>query len=278
MTSEAITQTPARPHWRGGIDAIVAKLESHPQILIASDFDGTLSPIAERPAEAVLASAAREVLDELARLHPRVSLAFISGRCLRDLVDRIGSGWEAIFAGNHGLEISGAGLDWVHPSVAANRTHLDQLLADFETRFFGIPGIELEDKELSVTLHYRRMIPEWIPLLNETLDSLPLPAELRRHEGKMVFEFRPAVEWNKGCAIRQIAAHLKIPHEAVIFLGDDVTDEDAFRELGAESTTVHVGSPFVPSLARLNAETPDDVAGFLREISDALGGVSPGDS
>ncbi len=269
MTAEAISHATARPHWRDEIDAILTKLKCHPQILIASDFDGTLSPIVERPEEAQLAEANRDALDELGRLHPRVRLAFLSGRSLNDLIGRVGTRREAVFAGNHGLEISGGGLDWTHPSAAASRPHLDQLLTDFDTRFVGIPGIELEDKGLSVTLHHRRMFPEWIPLLNEVLDSLSLPAELRRHEGKMVFEFRPAVDWNKGLAIRRIAAHLKIPHEAVIFVGDDVTDEDAFRELGPSATTVHVGSASTPSLAALNAESPDDVAGFLMAIAEA---------
>jgi trehalose 6-phosphate phosphatase len=273
MTAEILSQSPVRPHWSGEIDAILEKLQRHPQILIGSDFDGTLAAIVERPEEARLAAANRNALEELARLHPRVRLAFLSGRSLGDLVERVGAGGETVFAGNHGLEISGGGLDWIHPSVAKARPHLDDLLADFDTRFLGIPGIELEDKGLSITLHYRRMIAEWIPLLNEALDSLVLPAELRRHEGKMVFEFRPAVDWNKGLAIRRIADHLKIPHEAVVFLGDDVTDEDAFRELGAGSTTVHVGSAFSPSLARLNAATPDDVASFLGAIAEGLGVV-----
>ena len=87
-------------------------------------------------------------------------------------------------------------------------------------------------------------------------------------------KFRPAVDWNKGRAIRQIAADLKIPHEAVVFLGDDVTDEDAFRELGPASTTIHVGSAVSPSLAQLNAGTPCDVAEFLRAISGGLEVVS----
>lgn len=264
--------SPDRPHWSESITSTIAALEKHPRIMIASDFDGTLSPIVERPEDAILAASVRMILEELASLHPRVCLTFVSGRSLDDLTQRVKVGGEPVFAGNHGLEINCEGTAWVHPAVKTVRVHLDELLACFEARFAGIPGIELEDKGHSVTLHYRRMNPDWLPLLNETLESIPLPDALRRHEGKMVHEFRPAIDWNKGLAIRQIAASLHIPHEAVVFLGDDITDEDAFREVGPGSTTVHVGEPSKPSLARLNADDPDDVARFLSALLEALRG------
>lgn len=269
MNTEAPLPTTGRPHWSEEIGNIISTLGRHRQILVASDFDGTLSPIVERPEEAVLSPAIRPVLDDLAGAHPEFRLAFLSGRSLEDLTRRIETGGKPVFAGNHGLQIQGSGMDWTHPAVAAARPHLERLLVDLDHWFSGVPGIEIEDKGLSVTLHHRRMIPEWLPLLNEALDSISLPGELRRHEGKMVHEFRPAVDWNKGRAMLRIASHLGIPAGAVVFLGDDATDEDAFRELGVSSTSVHVGDEFKPSFARFNARSPEDVADFLRAIAEA---------
>ena len=267
MTSDN-SADPARPDWSS---ISLGDVTRHPRILIASDFDGTLSPIVERPEEASLADSMREVLEGLVSLEPRVTLMLVSGRSLADLRTRTGIG-NAILAGNHGLEILQESEPWVHPQVVAARQELDDLLHEMDTRLIGIPGIELEDKGLSITVHYRRMNPQFTSLLEETLDSIPLPSGVRRHGGKMVHEFRPAVNWHKGLAVREVAARLGIPHEAVVFLGDDLTDEDAFRELGPEATTLHVGDATKPSLARYNASAPDDVETFLRSLLAGLGG------
>lgn len=270
MKTEKSKHKLQRPHWSCGIDGMSSRLKKMQRILIASDFDGTLSPIVERPSEAFLPIAVEHVLKELASHHPRISLAFVSGREISDLTSRVAISEESIFAGNHGLEISGDGRTWIHPMVVESRRHLENLLTDLDERFGGVPGIELEDKGLSVTLHYRRMLPERLPLLHSAIESLVLPIEIRRHEGKKVFEFRPRIEWNKGSALRQIARQLEIPLEAVVFLGDDVTDEDAFEELGPKGMTVHVGSESAPSRAAFNASDPADVARFLRALLGAL--------
>lgn len=101
------------------------------------------------------------------------------------------------------------------------------------------------------------------PSLRAILDALVLPDQLMMHEGKKVFEFRPQVEWNKGFVMRRILRRIDLPNDAVVFLGDDATDEDVFRELGPTAITVHVGSATAPSHARLNARDPADAVLFL---------------
>lgn len=272
MRVEPEKRTVVRPHWAERIGAITAGISGLPRVLLASDFDGTLAPIVDRPEEASLPAATLEVLDQFAGLHPKVELAFLSGRELGDLRSRIRLPEKVVFAGNHGLEIRSDGRTWIHPEVQAMRPVLDKLLVDLEEAFGEIPGLEIEDKGLSLTLHYRRVFPGSLTLLCSSIEAFPLPKGIRRHGGKMVFEFRPEVAWNKGKAIRQIATGLGIGLDAVIFLGDDLTDEDVFRILPCEAPTVHVGAEDKPSLARFNAENPADAAGFLEALLPVLRG------
>ena len=257
-----------RPHWTEQLPDLRSQITRHSRILIASDFDGTLSPLVDHPGDAVLSPEAPAVLARLAATQPRVRLAFLSGRSLADLASRLGPpGENAILAGNHGLELRGAHLDWTHLGAFTSRPHLDRLIQQLVPGLIEFTGVALEDKGASLTLHYRRLAPEDFPKLRAIVAALELPAQLRMHEGKKVFEFRPQVEWNKGFAMRRILRRIDLPDDAVVFLGDDATDEDVFRELGPTAITVHVGSATTPSHARLNADDPADGVRFLDELA-----------
>lgn len=261
-----------RPHWTGHLGALRAQITRHSRILVASDFDGTLSPLVDHPGEAVLCPEAPAVLARLAAMHPRVMLAFLSGRSLADLASRLGPAVEhAILAGNHGLELRGAHLDWIHPSAFTARPCLERLIAQLAPGVKDFAGVELEDKGASLTLHYRRMDVALFPRLRTVVATLTLPDQVRMHEGKKVFEFRPQVEWNKGYAMRRILRSIDLSDDAVVFLGDDATDEDVFRELGPTAITVHVGSATASSHARLNAHDPADAIHFLDALTSFRG-------
>jgi len=266
------SKPPLRPHWSGHLQEIREQLLRYGRVLVASDFDGTLSPIVEHPGDASLETTAPEVLANLERLAPRVQLAFLSGRSLGDLAARLKqAAHNAIFAGNHGLEIRGLGSDWRHPSATANRRHLDELLVRFRDLLSSISGLEMEDKGASITLHYRRVRTSDLPVVISSVSSIEVPEEIRVHEGKKVFEFRPKVDWNKGSALRKVAHHLDLPDAATVFLGDDATDEDVFRELSSEAITVHVGLPSDVTAAKFNAVDPADAVRFLREVFAGAG-------
>lgn len=269
---EMISMNGGRPHWRDGLAETIARLEGFPRVLIASDFDGTLSRLVDQPAMAILVPGAPRAIADLAKLYPRVRLAFLSGRSLRDLAPRLGIlPEEVVLAGNHGLEISGARMDWTHPVCVAARPHLAELAEMLRQTLGMIPGVELEDKGASLTLHYRRMASAELATLRTLVDALALPGQLRIHEGNKVFEFRPRVDWNKGNAIRRIMRRFGIPDEAVVYLGDDLTDEDVFRELDSRAVTLHVGSVSDRSSARLNAGDPADAVEFLEELTTMNG-------
>jgi trehalose-phosphatase len=240
-------------------------------MLVASDFDGTLSQLVDHPGEAVLLPEAPAVLAKLAAMQPQVKLAFLSGRSLADLASRLGPVADsAILAGNHGLELLGAHLDWIHRSAFTARPHLKGLMELLSLSIGELAGVELEDKGASFTLHYRRMETIDFPKLRAIVEALALPDQVRMHEGKKVFEFRPQVEWNKGYAIRRIVRRINLSCDAVVFLGDDATDEDVFRELGPNAFTIHVGSATAPSCAWLNAHDPADAILFLDTLASIL--------
>lgn len=262
-------ELPLMPHWTNQLATLTERFGNAERILLATDFDGTLAPIVNRPSEATLSDNTVEILTDLARLHPRVQLAFLSGRSLSDLKTRVGMIPSATLAGNHGLEISSGGREWIHPSVAGIRSDLDSLLAILKSKFSEFPGVELEDKGLSLTLHYRRINPERSRDLLSAIESLQPPDTIRRHDGKMVIEYRPNIHWNKGTALRKIAGDLEVSYESVVYLGDDITDEDAFRELYANGTTIHVGGGSW-SCARLHATDPGDVARFLGTLVEMV--------
>ena len=257
----------ARPHWTACLGEIRGQLANLPRVLVASDFDGTLSPIVDRPADAALDPSAPVLLERLAAGFPRLQLAFLSGRGLVDLEPRLGRFTRnAILAGNHGLEIRGQGMDWIHPGVSSGRIALAGISEQLAELMRPLPGVEIEDKGASVTLHYRRLADENLQAFHNLLESVRIPDGIRLHEGKKVYEFRPRVDWNKGFAIRRIADEMGIEDRAILFLGDDVTDEDAFDELGPEAITVHVGLPTDVSGARFSAADPADVVRFLAAV------------
>lgn len=260
-----------RPHWSECLTDLRARLTGLPMMLVASDFDGTLSTLVDHPAEAVLEPGAVQVLEELAGLNQRLRLAVLSGRRLADLVGRLPFDLtHVLLAGNHGLEILADGVSWLHPASTAARPHLEQLAECLRQRLGHLVGCELEDKGASLSLHYRRLPDADHTALRATVEALQLPRELRRHAGKLVFEFRPRVEWHKGYAIRRIIRQLGLPDSAVIYLGDDLTDEDVFRSLESTATTIHVGFATNRSAARFAARDPADVVEFLKAVATIL--------
>lgn len=243
-----------------------------PRLLVATDFDGTLAPLVDRPEEAQALPAACRALLQLAARRPRVRLAVLSGRSLLDLSTRLGTAAaEAILAGNHGLEIQGAGLDWVHPCVSPLRPSLAELAERLKHLGADLPGVEVEDKYASLTFHYRQASESIRAEALQRLASLLLPEGILPRPGKMIVEFRPNVAWDKGRALRRIMQRLGVPSAAVIYLGDDATDEDAFREVAACGTAVKVGTPEGGTAATIGARDPADAAEFLCWLSEMVG-------
>lgn len=223
------------------MNRILGEVRPGTPLVLFSDYDGTLVPCRKTPAEAVLRPARRRLLEALAK---RIRLVMISGRSaadLRSLVDIDG----IAYVGDHGLEISTPGGHWVHPAAKKAGPALAAALERIGRRLGGFPGAFVEKKGYSGSVHYRLLDPRLRRGLKRLVErQVRMSAgALRLTEGKMVFELRPNVDWDKGKAARRLAARPTRGRKPVlIYIGDDRTDEDAFRELGPEAVTIFVGS------------------------------------
>ncbi|MGH7476902.1 MAG: trehalose-phosphatase [Longimicrobiales bacterium] len=210
------------------------------RFLLALDFDGTLAPIVPRPDDAMLPAPTRAAIEAvLARGDTRV--AIVSGRGLADARERVGIA-GIYYAGNHGMEIDGPGIHHVHPDAAAARPQVAACAEALRRRLASLDGVQVEDKGLTLSVHYRRARdPEAPAAVRQAIDSLCAGDDrLRVTEGKMIFEVRPAVDWDKGRATRFLLDAL-VDHDSVVpavFVGDDRTDEDAFRALREDADRV----------------------------------------
>lgn len=248
----------------GEIDAMLRGAE---RVLIATDFDGTLCPIADSPAEVWVASATLEVLRRAAA-NPCLTLAVISGRGLEDVRRRLPL--DIVFAGNHGLEISGGGLEFEHeearqlrPAVAGACEALQQGMQKWSSAW-------VEDKGLSATLHFRKVDRRQHPALLFTARQClrPFGAQLALRAGNRALEIRPRVAWDKGSALRFIQ-QTSGPFDLCVSLGDDRTDETMFRANGG-ALNIRVGAE-KPSAATHYLRDTAEVAILLSHVVDMCG-------
>jgi trehalose-phosphatase len=207
------------------------------RLLIALDFDGTLSEIVDTPDQAVLSAETRRLLILLSR-RPDTKVAIISGRALEDVRRRVGLP-GLYYAGNHGLEIEGPGIRWAHPRSAGLDLAVREALEGDRREF---PGLLVEYKRLGFAVHYRG-----VPTLHHGRLRVRMRARLlglrkryRLLHGKKTFDFRLDLPWNKGHALRSIRRTLAGGWTSV-FVGDDVTDEEAFATIGPRALTVRIG-------------------------------------
>ena len=245
------------------------KLRQAGQVLLLSDFDGTLTPIVDRPDLAVLAPGTRALLAGLSR-DERFILGIISGRSLDDVRARVGvSG--LVYAGNHGLEIQGPGLDFTHPAAEELRETQGRVYARLREELVDAPGVILEDKGLTLSLHYRLTPRDYVDNVEEIFAATVAPflteGQVEVARGKMVLELRPRVPWNKGAAITKIAETYG-ESAVIVFFGDDVSDEDGFAVVQeGEGIAVMVGPAGQPTQALYRVDSPQEVVDTLKLLA-----------
>jgi trehalose 6-phosphate phosphatase len=235
-------------------------------IAVFLDYDGTLTPIVRRPEEAELSETMRRVIRKLAK-HCAVSI--VSGRDLPDVRDLIGI--EGLYyAGSHGFDIAGPGdRRHEHPAGARWLPQIDEAEEQLKNRLNRVRGCRVERKKFAVAVHYREVADEHaVKAIHEASSGLRLSG------GKKVFELQPDVDWNKGRAVRWLmedALDLNRGNVMPIYIGDDVTDEDAFRELRNDGIGVLVDDTDQrDSAARYRLRNPHEVQHFLRWLADRL--------
>lgn len=229
-----------------GEDALAAVLRRSP--LLAFDFDGTLTPIVATPDQARISQA---VSGKLQRLASRLPVAIVTGRRVDDVRPRLG--FQPHFVvGNHGAEMDEA-------DVAQAAGALQEVRGELERREVELTraGIMVEDKGLSLALHYRlsRRPDEALALIREVLR--PAQPRCRTFSGKMVENVVPADAPDKALAVHRLVAHCNV--SCAIFVGDDVNDEPVFASAPRDWLTIRVG------------RAPDSRAGYFLDSTAEVG-------
>lgn len=242
-------------------------------IVLLSDYDGTLTPIVGRPEEATLPPAVRENLVALAQ-KPAFSVGIISGRPLSEIKALVGIA-GIYYAGNHGLEIEGPGLSFVNPAAQAAQATIKDLARCFSAKLGGIEGVIVEDKGLSLSIHYRLVKESEEKVVAAIFRQVTSPwlrdGKIRVTSGKKVREIRPPVDWHKGKAVATIVKEMKtVLREGqwlTIYLGDDTTDEDAFKIIHRpQGWSIFVGEESPSSNADYFLNSTAEVTVFLSRL------------
>jgi trehalose 6-phosphate phosphatase len=244
-----------------------------PHLLLLSDYDGTLTPIVSRPEEAIMSPGVKDKLCALAQ-KPTVSAGIISGRSMADLKTLVAI--EGIYyAGNHGLEIEGPGLKYISPPAEIAQATLKDIAKQLTAALGSIDGVIVEDKGLSLSVHYRLVRKGDENIVAETFKQITAPlaneGKIKITSGKKVLEVRPPIDWHKGKAVeaiaREIKALLKLEQILTIYLGDDTTDEDAFKVIPRpEGWSIFVGGENPSSSAAYFLDSVTEVEEFLSRL------------
>jgi len=252
-------------------EEIVSRVKAASQVIILLDYDGTLSPIASRPELALLPPRTKQVLGELVH-HDNFELGIISGRSLADIKALIGLEGLA-YAGNHGLEVEYCKEGFIHPVAAKASPLLKELYYLLTQKLAGVNGIILEDKELSLSVHYRLVAKSEVEkvkaLFKKVIETSGNEGKVRVTEGKKVIEVRPPVDWDKGRAIEWLLSRYHAENPLVIFAGDDVTDEDGFKSVNQISgISIRVGEANAATCADYYVRSPEELCLWLEKLAE----------
>ena len=251
--------------------ALIARLRRAARLLVLSDLDGTLIPLRARPDLAVADQKTRAVLRAVRRA-PGVRLGIISGRALCVLRRAVGVR-DLVWIGNHGLELGIPGRTVVVPAARHGTPVMARLARGLAEVVRPIPGALVEDKGCSLSVHWRNVRPGAVRsfrrLVYGALEPWQARGGVRVTLGKRVIEVRPPVAWDKGSAVEWLRRRGRYRAGELVYLGDDRTDEDAFRAVNRwHGISVCVGVRARVSCARWRLGGPREALELLERIAE----------
>jgi trehalose-phosphatase len=239
------------------------------ELALFLDYDGTLTPIVRRPEDATLTDEMRSLLSELSG---RCTVAIVSGRDRRNAEEMVRLD-NLVFAGSHGFDIRGPGGLEMQPEGAQRALpDLDEAERELHQRIDAIEGARVERKKFAIAVHYREVSSEAeTRQVEKAVDEvLGKHSGLRKRGGKKIFELQPNLDWDKGKAVLWLTEALGLNHSGVvvIYIGDDVTDEDAFRVLrnSGAGIGIRVAAPASGTHACYYLRDCDEVEQFLQSL------------
>ncbi|XP_022764108.1 probable trehalose-phosphate phosphatase 2 [Durio zibethinus] len=250
------------------------------KVVVFLDYDGTLSPIVEDPDKAFMSAEMRAAVREVAKYFPT---SIISGRS-RDKVKEFVQLNDVYYAGSHGMDIMAPpravkscdkkGNEGGFQPAKLFLPAIQEISLELEDKIREIQGARIEDNRFCISVHYRQVPPKDHRILKEKVKSLvENRPEFRLTEGKMVLEVRPSIEWNKGDALNYLLNTLGFSNHAKdvlpLYIGDDRTDEDAFKVIAArrEGFPIIVSSIPKDTIAWYSLRDPSEVLAFLLRLA-----------
>jgi trehalose-phosphatase len=264
---ENVSSTPAKgaPSALERFEEIAGRIEGK-GIAVFLDYDGTLTPIVENPDKAFLSDSMKHTLIDLAEKLP---VAVISGRDRPD-VQRLVDIGHIFYLGSHGFDIAGPdGMETGPEKGKDLLPALDKAEKEVKNRLEDVSGAWVERKKFSIAVHYRKVqdpdVSKVKQAVEETASRHP---DLRQSGGKKIFELQPKMDWHKGKALMWLLGELELDKPDVVpfYLGDDVTDEDAFRALKDRGIGVVVMDPPRETEAHYRLKDTHEVEEFLKKL------------
>lgn len=246
------------------IDVIRGVLQNN-QVIVFLDYDGTLTPIVERPEWAHLSDKMRNTIRELSA---KYRVAIVSGRDLQD-IRKLVAIEGLLYAGSHGFDISGPEGHMELQQGAEYLPALDRAELALNRGLANIPGTQVERKRFAIAVHFRRADRKDSSTVENIVDTIVAQNRgLRKTGGKMIFEVRPDIDWDKGKALQWILLQLGMQGDGVmpIYIGDDLTDEDAFCALKNRGIAILVTSEQRHTAAGYVLKNPQEVGLFLENL------------
>jgi trehalose 6-phosphate phosphatase len=231
------------------------------------DYDGCLSPIVKDPDKAILSE---EMRNTLMRLSEVCTVAIVSGRD-RANVESLVQLKQLYFAGSHGFDISGPDNMQTEPGGAKDALPaLDEATLKLKNKLKDVEGAIVERKRYAIAVHYRNVAEDQVDKVKQVTDQVleeqPL---LKEGLGKKIIELKPNLDWHKGKAVLWLIKELNLnkPDIIPIYIGDDITDEDAFATLQGKGVGIIVGEHDDKTAATYSLADVDEVQQFLEKLS-----------
>lgn len=242
--------------------------EKRPVVFL--DYDGTLTPIVSRPELATLAPDMRHTLAVLAE---RCPVAVVSGRDRADIQALVQLD-SVYYAGSHGFDIAGPHqVRMQHAEGLEFLPLLDEVETQLQHQLGTIQGALVERKKFTIAVHFRNVASEQVGSIESLVDAeLKKHPQLRKGLGKKVFELQPRLDWHKGKAVLWLLDTLALhtPDVVLIYIGDDITDEDAFHTLAGYGLTIVVADTPRRTAARYALQNPAQVQTLLQRLAASL--------
>lgn len=253
------------PHALLSIDELFKVFKGREPVLFL-DYDGTLAPIVSNPDKAVMSDETSYILQKLSSV---ITVAIVSGRDRQDVASKVGFD-NLIYAGSHGYDIAGPGnFNFQVPEGKDALEALDQASENLRNKLEFISGAVVERKRFAIAVHYRNVSEDEVLTVFAAVENeLKKYQNLKKGGGKKILELKPAADWHKGKAVLWLMDTLKFSYDSHIpvFIGDDITDEDALKSIKNDGVGILVGSHGQTTAATFRLDTIEEVSAFLEAL------------